>query len=204
MRDQLLDENKELRKSQAAADTELTAVPSELHIMNTFMKAEKRLQDSYEHLCGPQLEPKTPGNKCGKCSKPGHKTEDCYWKERRSSGSGRTTASGRTANANMKLKPKACPACEGQHPFYVDNREGEADYLRFKTRLSSCETFKTMAPAERAALLERAEGCVLCTDWTGSHTREKCEENVSKGKRFGTCEVEVGGVKCGKKVAPRS
>ena len=202
MRDRILDENKELRRSQSAAQEELSAEPSELHIMNTFMKAEKRLQENYEHLCGSQIESpgrrdeRSAGSRCSNCDKPGHKTEDCYWKE--GGGSGRAT-SRRTANANMKLKPKACPACKDQHPFYIDNREGEAECLRYKTRLSCCDTFKAMSPADRAILIEQAEGCALCTDWTGSHTRDKCEENVAKDKRFSTCEVEVGGVQCGKR-----
>ena len=48
-------------------------------------------------------------------------------------------------------------------------------------------------------MIEQAEGCALCTDWTGSHTRDKCEENISKDQRFSNCEVEVGGVKCGRR-----
>ena len=202
MRARLLDENKEWRRSQAAAQEELTAEPTELHIMNTFMKAEKRLQENFEHLCGSQAESpvrrdeRASGGKCDYCGKPGHKTEDCYWKE---GGGGIRATGGRSANANMKLMPKACPACKDQHPFYQDNREGEAEYLRYKTRLSCCDTFRIMSPADRAIVIEQAEGCALCTDWTGSHTRDKCEENVSKDQRFSTCEVEVGGVKCGRR-----
>ena len=192
MRNQLQDASKELRRSQAAAGEELTAEPTELHIMSTFMKAEKRLQDNYEHLCGDKSEPSSrtsrerssPSGQCLKCGESGHKEAECeawkFYPEEQMEGlrGGRVAQ----AHANMKIKPKDCPICKSQHTFCVDDGT-----IRYKTRLSACLNFNNMSVEERAKVVEEAKGCALCLDWTGSHTRENCEENRRPGERFGNC-----------------
>ena len=200
MRNQLQDANKEVRSSQAAAGEELTAEPTELHIMNLFMKAEKRLQEGYEHLCGSEFEhsrtskERSSPAQCHKCGKTGHKAADCeawqYHPEEQMEGQG----GARVAHANMKLKPRDCPCCKSQHTFFVDDGS-----IRYKTRLSACRSFQNMSVENRARLVEEAKGCALCLDWTGLHTRDNCQENYRFGKRFGNCEADVGGAKCGRK-----
>ena len=57
-----------------------------------------------------------------------------------------------------------------------------------------------MSVNERASLMERINGCVLCTDWTGSHTREHCEEETRSGFKFGVCRMLLAaGGECGKR-----
>ena len=65
--------------------------------------------------------------------------------------------------------------------------------------MSACHNFNNLSVAERARVVEEAEGCALCLDWTGSHTRENCEEKRRPGERFGNCDADVGGAACGKK-----
>ena len=202
LRDQLQDANKELRRSQAAAGQELTAEPTELHIMNTFMKAEKRLQDSYEHLCGSESEPSRASRdrsspaRCHKCGESGHQAAECEaWQfHPEEQDEGQRGARAAQAHANMKFKPRDCPVCKSQHTFCVDDGS-----IRYKTRLSACPNFNNLSVAERARVVEEAEGCALCLDWTGSHTRENCEEKRRPGERFGNCDADVGGAACGKK-----
>ena len=95
----------------------------------------------------------------------------------------------------MRVKPKDCPACNGQHTFVTP--EGET---LWRTRLSNCPNFMDkMQAAERAELVEKAGACALCLDWTGSHQRHNCKEHIRKGKGpFGPCTITTSGVACGK------
>ena len=200
-----------LRISMRAANERARSQPgsevakvSELAIMSTFMEEEKQLQDQYAQLC-PQVKQVTPKKKvprtggrptdtCFSCGEPGHLSRNCP--ESEGGGDGK-----RHAHANMRIKPKDCPACSGQHNSGT-TPEGES---LWKTRLSACPTFMDqMQPAERAALVEEAQCCALCLDWTGSHQRDNCTETIrakvtGMTRPFSPCPITTGGIPCGKK-----
>ena len=128
-------------------------------------------------------------NSCYKCNTSDHKADDCDDEEEwdgniEEEWDGRSSSRGYASHANIKEKPKDCPACKGQHTF-----TGNDGQPRYKCRLAACDTFKQMSVNERASLMERINGCVLCTDWTGSHTREHCEEETRSGFKFGVCRM---------------
>ena len=174
---------------------------SELAIMNAFMEEEKQLQDQFEQLC-PQVKskPRRIGGRstdtCFSCGEPGHLSRNCP-----ESGVGGEGDARRVANANMRVKPKACPACNGQHSSGT-TPGGEP---LWRTRLSACPTFMDqMQAAERAELVEKSQCCALCLDWTGSHQRDNCTEKIRpKGSTvsqlFGPCPVTTAGIPCGKR-----
>ena len=129
-------------------------------------------------------------NKCVRCNEAGHDSDECTSEQ----GGGVESWNAREANANTSIKPKNCPACKQQHSFMADDGS-----VRYKCRLSCCEVFRDdLGPSERANLLEKVNGCALCTDWTGSHRREQCVEKTGRGVRFGSCPVQVGADRCGK------
>ena len=189
MRLNLIAKNK---ADRAVVDSRVAEI-SELEIMMKFMESERELLDQFEQLCCDEVEVKRSqtteernwervlrGN-CYKCDQPGHRAADC-------------TAKGSSlANANMKLKPKDCPACEGQHTF-----TGQDGALLYRTRLSSCEEFRALGVNVRAEIVEESGGCSLCLDWTGSHTRDTCRERLG-GELFGNCQQLVDGEPCDKK-----
>ena len=39
----------------------------------------------------------------------------------------------------------------------------------YKTRLSVCDNFKNISLADRADLIMKANGCVLCQNWAQDH-----------------------------------
>ena len=139
-------------------------------------------------------------NSCYKCNTSDHKADDCDDEEEwdgniEEEWDGRSSSRGYASHANIKEKPKDCPACKGQHTF-----TGNDGQPRYKCRLAACDTFKQMSVNERASLMERINGCVLCTDWTGSHTREHCEEETRSGFKFGVCRMLLAaGGECGKR-----
>ena len=201
-----------LRISMRAANAKERAEPgsevakiSELTIMSTFMEEEKQLQDQYAQLC-PQAKQTTAKEKvpsrtggrsdtCFNCGKPGHMSRNCDQPANNGRQDARSNGRNGRSHANMRLKPKECPACNGQHTFVTS--EGET---LWRTRLSNCPNFmEKMQAAERAALVEKAEACALCLDWTGSHQRDTCKEHIRKGKGpFGPCTITTSGVPCGK------
>ena len=203
-----------LRISMRAANARERAEPgsevakiSELKIMSTFMEEEKQLQDQYAQLC-PDVKQVTTLNRdkvsrgggkstdtCFSCGKAGHISRNCPEEQ------GGCSSVGRQANANMRIKPKECPACNGQH---ISGTTPEGDSL-WKTRLSACPTFMDqMQPAERASLVEEAKCCALCLDWTGSHQRDNCAETIRSKttgmtRPFSTCPITTAGTPCGLK-----
>ena len=192
--------------AERAVENSTVAVISELDIMIKFMEAERELQDDFAQLNlkaevkrdrnsdggGNSGVPsnrerggaKTWGN-CFRCDQPGHKAVDCE-----EQGSSWSNAS---AHANMRLRPKDCPVCNGQHTC-----TGQGGELLYRTRLSSCEEFRAYGVIERGSIIEQAGGCSLCLDWTGSHTRDNCREKLG-GELFGNCQQLVDGEPCGRK-----
>ena len=129
---------------------------------------------------------------CYRCNDDGHKTSQCTSKF--GEGGGSRNAREVVSHANTHIKPKDCPACHQQHSFTLDDGA-----VRYKNRLSNCPTFRQqMSPGERANLMEKINGCALCTDWTGSHRREQCEERDKAGHKFSFCREEEAGGRCGR------
>ena len=226
-----LAENDRAREAAAASGNAPVGVVSNLDIINEFMRKEREIQVCYEQLLSKSDNKAKPEDKiadrggkwelrCFKCDKPGHRERDCHEGGRRvptaanncyrcnkpghrpfecdseEEWSGQGNGQDYLSHANTREKPKDCPACRQQHTF-----PGSDGQRRYRCRLSSCETFQDMSVNERARLMEEINGCVLCTDWTGSHTRDHCEEKTTKGNRFRNCWVAAagGGGECGKK-----
>ena len=226
-----LAENDRAREVAAASGNAPVGVVSNLDIINEFMRKEREIQVCYEQLLSKSDNKAKPEDKiadrggkwelrCFKCDKPGHRERDCHEGGRRvptaanncyrcnkpghrpfecdseEEWSGQGNGQDYLSHANTREKPKDCPACRQQHTF-----PGSDGQRRYRCRLSSCETFQDMSVNERARLMEEINGCVLCTDWTGSHTRDHCEEKTTKGNRFRNCWVAAagGGGECGKK-----
>ena len=103
----------------------------------------------------------TCSEECRRCKRRGHKTtrmaQDCR---------------GRQVTKIQRLNAKPdnlCPCCRGQHSF-----AGKSGVVLYATRLSHCIKFKNIGTQERAKVLRTAEGCGLCTDWTGGQLRDAC------------------------------
>ena len=171
---------------------------SELDIMTQFMSSERERQKAWERLETPaaRTEPSDESrSKCFNCGNKGHRAVQCPTKksDTRSGSGGMPTPKSGKSHANLKTAPKPCPACKEQHTF--TNAQGEVLY---RTRLSSCLNFTNMSPADRANLLQGVNGCALCLDWTGDHSRDNCTAKV-RGKEFSPCSIPVNGSPCGKK-----
>ena len=94
----------------------------------------------------------------------------------------------------MSTPHKLCPACHTQHEF--KNKDGKTLY---KSRLLSCSTWTGLSVGDRAAVLQSANGCSLCIDWTGDYQRDKCDAKNRKGEPMTNCHVKVDGGICGLK-----
>merc|ERR1711873_260490 len=42
------------------------------------------------------------------------------------------------------------------------------------SRLSACQAWKDQSLEDRAAFVEKVQGCALCLDWTGNHQASNC------------------------------
>ena len=174
---------------QATPPTEV----SELKIMETFMKAERERQEVFAGLLddeGPDPKPRERTslrqegkreNVCYRCGKPGHLKADCPG-----------TGGGRSYATSQQGSYTPCPVCEQSHTF--QGRDGRP---RPSTRLSACANFRTLGVEERVAVLEKANGCARCLDFTGEHLRSHCPCKGPDGQPF-TCNENMNGVRCGK------
>ena len=174
---------------QATPPTEV----SELKIMETFMKAERERQEVFAGLLDDVgLDPKPRErtslrqegkreNVCYRCGKPGHLKADCPG-----------TGGGRSYATSQQGSYTPCPVCEQSHTF--QGRDGRP---RPSTRLSACANFRTLGVEERVAVVEKANGCARCLDFTGEHLRSHCPCRGPDGQPF-TCNENVNGVRCGK------
>ena len=88
---------------------------------------------------------------------------------------------------------KKCPACSNNH-----SSKDAKGKVWFKTRLFVCDVFRLKTPQERASIVDEAEGCCLCLDWTGSHKTTECTATNSKGEPYEACIKTEGGAICGK------
>ena len=78
---------------------------------------------------------------------------------------------------------ESCPACGGTHTAMGSNNE---KYV--KTRLSNCEVFTRKSFNERATIIQKTRGCILCLDWTGSHQVGACQAKGRQGRTFDPCK----------------
>ena len=115
---------------------------------------------------------------CYRCGGKGHKQDTCPLKVG-------------VVNASMKGPQKPCPVCDEQHCY--TNPEGEKMYM---SRLSACATFSNMGAGERAAVVQKAQGCSTCLDWTGEHDKDSCRAK-KRGKEWPLCDFFVDGRECG-------
>ena len=174
---------------QATPPTEV----SELKIMETFMKAERERQEVFAGLLddvGPDPKPRErttlrqEGKResvCYRCGKPGHLKADCPG-----------TGGGRSHTTSQQGTSTPCPACEQSHTF-----QGKDGKHRPSTRLGACTVFRTLGVEERVAVIQKANGCARCLDFTGKHLRSHCPYKGTDGQPF-TCTEKVNGVRCGK------
>ena len=121
---------------------------------------------------------------CYKCHEYGHYAVDCDKKL--------GVPRGVLKAHGLSAKPVNCPVCGESHKITEGKNIG-----KYKTRLSSCGTFRDMSVNERGGGMEAAQACILCTDWT--HQRDKCDAKVN-GQPWQGCVVkDSNGQKCGKK-----
>ena len=170
---------------------------SELEVMKQFMKAERRRQEMYSGVLNdagvaPKPRERTPGGQsggkesaCFKCGKLGHKQAEC-----RGQGGAAQGGGGRSSHTQGAASVP-CPACDQAHTF-----KGRDGVVRPSTRLG-CSTFKRLGVNERVAVLEKANGCARCMDFTGKHQRDSCPYKAQDGQPI-TCNEKVNGVRCGK------
>ena len=97
-----------------------------------------------------------------------------------------------------KPKPKRCFACGDHHVDYystANDADGKVIYLNC---LSVCEMFLGKSPEERADLVQLAEVCPLCLDWTKDHRAKDCRTKDEQGKMFEPCkQLMENGSPCG-------
>ncbi|WP_416879661.1 hypothetical protein, partial [Litorimonas sp.] len=118
---------------------------------------------------------------CYNCGDKNHKSMDCPKPKK----PGKNTHH----NDGQSGKP-GCPVCQERHSYNTPSGPKPA------SRLMCCPAFRRMTPTERAAALERIQGCVMCLDGTGNHKRDTCKAN-SKGKPYESCQEQVNGRPCG-------
>ena len=159
-------------------------------VWNSFM--EKEIETARILRSTLQIESKTSDEKikCNHCQKPGHKEKDCYIKYP----SKKVAKTNSVVAKPNTVKPSSnCPACNSVHSY--KNKQG---LTLFTTRMNKCNSFLNMSAEERASLLDKVGGCALCTDYSGSHQKDKCDATV-EGKPFKSCSIQEGGQICGKR-----
>ena len=179
-----------IKMLEECEDATPPTVLSELVVMEKFMRAERHRQELFEGLVDEkEVKPREfkqldwRDNNCVQCGKSGHKKADCPG-----------LGGGRSYSTSHQVPSNSCPACNQQHTFV--NREG---YEVPCTRLGAvCSVFSNLDVSERVAVLEDANGCANCLDFTGRHQRDQCWARSRDGQPF-TCTEKVNGVQCGKK-----
>ena len=90
-------------------------------------------------------------SKCFSCGKIGHQKLHCPKEGKGSS----IQKSGASHVSAMKVQPRPCPACKQQHTLL-----GNGETL-YKTRLGSCDKFRSKFVFDRANLICQSKGCAL-------------------------------------------
>ena len=163
---------------------------SQLEVMEAFMSEHRDFQKTNSRLDGAPSNKKQEENRsCNLCSQVGHIAKNCKKNIKRNNGTKPTSPKDTSHSTQVSSGEKPCPACKETHMFSptrgADKRPG--------CRFSQCDVFKNMSLTERGRILQSNNGCQVCLDWTGHHTRENC---VHKARG---CPVVEGGTKCGGK-----
>ena len=93
---------------------------------------------------------------------------------------------------SQQSKP-SCHACNIQHQ--VPARDNRPKF--FGTRLHLCPTFRNLSIQDKTTVVEKNKACVLCLNWTGSHSRDNCPA-LYQGRLYTNCPMLTNGVECGK------
>ena len=180
-----------LKKGQAGV--------TELDIFDAFMLEQYNVEKERSKFDENEVKsPKFFRGHCNNCSGYGHKTNDCPTPKNSTpnSSQGQSHRNGKVNVVGTKKQPKACPACKGQHSV----KKGNDTW--YKTSLYFCNTFRNMSPDQRANLVQAANGCALCLDWTGTHQRDNCSTKIGKkGVQLANCSITDNNTnsKCNKK-----
>ena len=158
-------------------------------ILNNFMREEKGIQQDIIKMCGENdkkpADSKDGKDKCYRCGQFGHKKIDCT-KDGSKSGVGRYTSKPSSRVNLLSSQPgKPCPVCKTHHS--KTNNSGDTVYM---SRLTSCSAWMNLSLADRAKAVETANGCSLCTDWTGDHQKDKCDAKKKGGIPYEACKIE--------------
>ena len=123
-----------------------TGEHSSFEILDSFLVKEWENQRALKMLPSVDTASKSGDKKCFSCGKTGHLSKSCPVTNEKSK------KSSSLVNSCVKALI-ACPACSGQHTF--SSKQGVKLY---KTRLSSCNTFRSFKAEEAANLMEKVNG----------------------------------------------
>ena len=124
-----------------------TGEHSSFEILDSFLVKEWENQRALKMLPSVDTASKSGDKKCFSCGKTGHLSKSCSVTNKKSK-------KGSFLVIACSKVPIACPACNGQHTF--SSKQGVTLY---KTRLSSCNTFRSFKVKEAANLVEKVNGC---------------------------------------------
>ena len=131
---------------------------SEFDVLDEFTKWEKNVQQDILKMDPQENDSKSADSKnkdadikCLKCGEMGHRRANCKGSSSRSGGSG----DGARVNLLATQPGKPCPACQSQHTLVSKNGE-----TLYKSRLSSCTTWRNMSLQDRALLVEKVKGAL--------------------------------------------
>ena len=174
---------------------------TELKIMSEFMRMERLRQKTKQKLEGTEEikkrsevrnDMRSDVRKCHNCGEVGHFIADCPTKGAKSRGD--KPLGKRISNfVDMKKPQKPCPACRDQLSFQF-----KAGQTLYKSRLSSCQAFMNLTPADRASMIQGCGGCAMCLDWTGDHSRDHCPAKKNNSP-LEICKIMENNSQCGKK-----